>query len=83
MQSFLFVGGLFVSSGKISPERLQTWGGIVAILASLIYPLLSRKKSQAIADGKLPIEALKGVNEEGATQKPITPVLEMPDSPKG
>lgn len=77
MQTFLFVGGLLVASGAVDPEKLETWGGIVAMLGSVIYPILSRKKSQAVAEGKIPIEALKGVNEDGAPQKPITPVLEM------
>jgi len=77
MNAFLFVGGLLVSSGKLSAEKLATWGGIVSMLAALIYPILSRKKSQAIASGTIPIEALKGVNEEGATKKEITPVLNM------
>lgn len=77
MQVFLFAGGIFVSNGSISIEKLETWGGIIGMVGALVYPILSRKKSQAIAEGKIPIEALKGVNEDGAPQKPITPVLEM------
>lgn len=77
MQVFLFGGGILVSSGKISADKLQSWIPIVTMLGALLYPLLSRKKSQDVAEGKIPIEALKGVNEDGAPQKEITPVLNM------
>lgn len=77
MQAFLFAGGILVSSGVLSVEKVETWAGIVAMIGSLVYPILSREKSKNIAEGKIPIEALKGVNEEGAPQKAITPVLEM------
>lgn len=77
MQAFLFVASGFLASGKISADDIKTWGGILTMIGALVYPVLSRKKSQAVASGKIPIEALKGVNEEGATQKPITPVLNV------
>ncbi len=59
-----FVGGLLIAGGKLSLQNAESFYGLVASLVGLIYPLLSRNKTAALANGDLPVSDLKGANDE-------------------
>jgi hypothetical protein len=47
------LGGLLVAKGSISPEKLESILGIVLAVLPLVYSIISRKKSDGIADGTI------------------------------
>lgn len=53
------LGGLLVAKGSVSPEKLESILGIVLAVLPLIYSILSRKKSDGIADGSIAAFELK------------------------
>lgn len=59
-----FVGGLLVASGKLSLDNANSYYGLVTSLITVLYPLLSRKKSTEIANGDIPVAQLKGANDK-------------------
>lgn len=57
-QGLTFVGGLLVASGKLSAANLETWLGIITAILPFLYAGLSRKKTQALDNGKLSVDQL-------------------------
>jgi uncharacterized membrane protein len=53
------LGGLLVAKGSVSPEKLESILGIVLAVLPLVYSILSRKKSDGIADGSIAAFELK------------------------
>jgi uncharacterized membrane protein len=53
------LGGLLVAKGSVSPEKLESILGIVLAVLPLVYSVLSRKKSDGIADGSIAAFELK------------------------
>ena len=47
------LGGLLVAKGSLSPEKLESILGIVLAVLPLVYSIISRKKSDGIADGTI------------------------------
>jgi hypothetical protein len=47
------LGGLLVAKGSLSPEKLESILGIALAVLPLLYSILSRKKSDGIADGTI------------------------------
>jgi hypothetical protein len=47
------LGGLLVAKGSISPEKLESILGIALAVLPLVYSIISRKKSDGIADGTI------------------------------
>ena len=47
------LGGLLVAKGSLSPEKLESILGIVLAILPLLYSILSRKKSDGIAEGSI------------------------------
>ncbi len=47
------LGGLLVAKGSMTPEKLESILGIVLAVLPLIYSILSRKKSDGIAEGSI------------------------------
>jgi hypothetical protein len=47
------LGGLLVAKGSLSPEKLESILGIVLAVLPLVYSILSRKKSDGIAEGSI------------------------------
>jgi hypothetical protein len=47
------LGGLLVAKGSLSPEKLESILGIVLAILPLVYSILSRKKSDGIAEGSI------------------------------
>lgn len=62
-QVVTLVGGILISSGKLSAEKLETYLGLAIALATFIYSLLSRKKTADIAAGILKIVPKNGKSE--------------------
>lgn len=46
-------GGLLVASGKITDKVLESISGIVAAVIPFLYSILSKQKTDQIAEGKL------------------------------
>lgn len=57
-QILISVGGLLVAANKISAEKIEAVSGILLVVSTLLYSVLSRKKSDAIVSGKLNTEKL-------------------------
>jgi hypothetical protein len=47
------LGGLLVAKGSMTPEKLESILGIVLAVLPLVYSILSRKKSDGIAEGSI------------------------------
>jgi len=62
-QVALAVGGVLVALGKLSPDNLQTYIGVIAALLPVILSFLSKKKSVQLATGKIEAGQLKGVKQ--------------------
>jgi hypothetical protein len=58
------LGGLLVAKGSLSPEKLDSILGIVLAFLPLFYSILSRKKSDGIADGTIAPFELKTTNKD-------------------
>jgi hypothetical protein len=57
------LGGLLVAKGSLNPEKLDSILGIVLSVLPLIYSILSRKKSDGIAEGSIAPYELKTTNK--------------------
>jgi hypothetical protein len=53
------VGGVMVAAGKLEPSKIELYVGAVLPVLTLLYSVLSRRKSDALASGKLTTETLK------------------------
>lgn len=60
----MFVGSLLVGSGRIAGEVLESALTIISVLVMVVYGQLSRLKSVKIAEGKLGVADLSGVDKE-------------------
>ena len=56
----VFIGGLLVTSGKITGALLEAILGVLTILGPMLYAWLSRKKTEGLANGTVRLETLKG-----------------------
>lgn len=60
---FVMIGGLLVASGKLDAAKLDTYLGLALSLIPFLYSLLSKKKSQEIAEGTISVQDLAGVKK--------------------
>ena len=58
-QSITFIGGLLVSSGKLSAASLDSWLGILVIILPFILSRLGVAKNKQIDTGIIKVEELK------------------------
>lgn len=66
-----FLGGLLISSGKLSSESANTYYGFLSTLIGILYPILSRKKTTDLATGEIKLVELKGATDETATPNDV------------
>jgi nitric oxide reductase large subunit len=52
------IGGALVAGGWVEPAKLEMWIGAITAIAPMIYEWISRKKSQEIAKGEIPVQQL-------------------------
>jgi hypothetical protein len=67
------IGGLLIASGKLTPEKLETWLGVVAILVPIIQGWLSRKKVAQLQSGEISLLQLKGSKSTMTPRNASTP----------
>jgi hypothetical protein len=53
------LGGILVSSGKLSAEQLELWAGVILALIPVFQGWLSRKKVQQLQQGHISPDQLK------------------------
>lgn len=58
-QIIIVIGGLLVSAGKLSAEKLETYVGLAVALTAFIWSTLGKKKTEAISSGKVDVSNLK------------------------
>ena len=52
------IGGALVAGGWVEPAKVEMWIGAITAIAPMIYEWISRKKSQEIAKGEIPVQQL-------------------------
>jgi hypothetical protein len=57
------LGGLLVAKGSVSPEKLESILGLLLAILPFVYSVLSRKKSDGIAEGSIAPYELKTTNK--------------------
>lgn len=60
-QTVLFVGGLLIAAGKITPERLDVYLGAILAIIPVLQSYLSKKKAQDLKEGELQVNRLKSI----------------------
>lgn len=58
-QIISFFGGLWVASGKITPDRLDSLGGFVMVIIPIVLSYFEKKKSTRLAKREITISKLK------------------------
>ena len=58
-QLIVGIGGLLLAKGYITPEKIEAILGVATALLPLVYSILSRKKTDEIQAGNIPVENLK------------------------
>jgi hypothetical protein len=53
------VGGILIGLNKLTADGLNTWLGIIAAIAPIIYSQLSKAKTAGIVAGTIDVQSLK------------------------
>lgn len=52
------IGGALTAGGWVEPVKVEMWIGAITAIAPMVYEWISRKKSQDIAKGDIPVQQL-------------------------
>jgi Ca2+/Na+ antiporter len=55
----LVAGGLLIAKGVVTPAQIEMYIGLATALVPVVYGWLSKKKSQQVASGDIPVQHLK------------------------
>lgn len=58
-QVIVGIGGLLLAKGYTTPEKIEAILGVATAVLPLLYSVLSRKKTEAIKSGEVPLSVLK------------------------
>jgi len=53
------IGSILVSAGRLSPEQLTMWLGLVTALAPIVFSWLVRRKNVKLKTGEISVQQLK------------------------
>jgi uncharacterized membrane protein YcaP (DUF421 family) len=53
------IGGILIANGKLQPEKLEVYVGLLTALVPFLDSILNRKKTTAISNGTLLVSKLK------------------------
>lgn len=56
--TIMAVGGVLIGIGRLTPEALETWIGIITSLIPMLYTWLSKKKNEQIQAGEINVRQL-------------------------
>lgn len=60
-QAFIFVGGLLISSGKLTEGQLNGWLGLLLPIAAIIQSYFQKKQVSKVQSGEIDADKLKSI----------------------